>query len=161
MRKWLEKLLPLGMRPGGHIGVLGGLLVFTVWWSMMVFRSNHWDDVLATCYRGFEDEYWLLEEYEMPEFLPMLRGCFDVFIIFGIVLLAMFAHNYRYHYSESKSIYLMRRLPNQWEIYKRCVGLPLLGLACAGFAAILLVVGFYMYYCSFELPLHYKVVDWF
>lgn len=161
MKKWLEKLVPPGMKLGGPIGVIGVLLVFSTCWSTMVFRSNHWDDVLATCYWGFENEYWLKERYEMPEFAPMLRGCFDILIFYALVMVIMVVFNYRYHYRESKSIYLMKRLPNQWELYKRCIGFPILGIICAGIVALMWIVGFYMYYDSFELPTNYTVVDWF
>ena len=54
--------------------------------------------------------------------------------------------NYQSHYRGSRSIYLMRRLPDRWELHRRCLILPLLELAATLLLLAVLTVGFYFLY---------------
>ena len=68
---------------------------------------------------------------------------------FGFVALCMLplaAWHYCYHYQDSRSIYLMRRLPNRRELWRRCLGLPLLGVAACGVLSAAHVLVFYAIY---------------
>lgn len=40
-------------------------------------------------------------------------------------------YHYIYHRQGSKSIYLMKRLPDRMELHRRCLSLPLIGMAAA------------------------------
>ena len=50
---------------------------------------------------------------------------FDGFAVFYLVMLGVLVYHYIYYYQGSKSIYLMRRLPDKWEMHRRSVALPL------------------------------------
>ena len=60
------------------------------------------------------------------------------------------AANWGSYYRGSRSIYLMRRLPDRWEALRRAVLLPLLGLA----AAVLLAAALWLlgYWCYVTVP---------
>ena len=47
-------------------------------------------------------------------------------------------YHYSYHFKGSKSIYLMRRLPDRWELHRRCLTLPI------AMAVFFLLMGFVM-----------------
>ncbi len=49
--------------------------------------------------------------------------------LFGIVMLLLVWRYYRFHTQESMSIYTMRRLPDRWELHRRCLMQPLLSMA--------------------------------
>ena len=68
--------------------------------------------------------------------------------------------HYLYHYQGSRSIYLMRRLPDRWELLRRCIALPLCGALAAlltGLLITLLWAGIYLLATPRELlsPLWY------
>lgn len=52
-----------------------------------------------------------------------LYGCYAA----AAAMAALAFFYWRQHYRGSRSIYLMRRLPDRWELARRCLGLPLLG----------------------------------
>lgn len=161
MMKRFKRLFPLGISMWDQLAIIAVLLWIVSIWSTLVFQENYWDDVLRKCYVDFEDYYHLAVEYQMPEFFPMIRNCFDVTIWYIVAMLGMSAYNYLYHYGSYKSIYLMRRLPNSWEFHRRCLCIPFLGVVSVGVLIILMIIGFYGYYCLFQLPFEYEVIDWF
>ena len=67
----------------------------------------------------------------MPHFYQLLDAgmdCSDGFCVLFVVLVAMIIYHYCTYYQGSKSIYLMKRLPDKWELYKRCVHLPMIAM---------------------------------
>jgi uncharacterized membrane protein YqhA len=75
------------------------------------------------------------------------------FLILALCMLALIVYHYAYHYQGSKSIYLMKRLPNRWEMHRRCITLPLLAaLICliAAIAFLLIYFGIYMVFTPKE-----------
>lgn len=82
----------------------------------------------------------------MKDFHILFKGCLLGYFILmaGCVLWAM-AH-YRYHYQGSKSIYLMRRLPDGRDLWRRCLAAPtavLILSAAAAFTTLLFFFGIY------------------
>ena len=77
----------------------------------------------------------------MPDFYEILDGCLRFYIIFAVCMLLLIVYHYAFHYMGSKSIYTMRRLPNKWELHRRCLILPiasaLILLASAGITLLL------------------------
>ena len=66
----------------------------------------------------------------------------------GMFLGAMMLYHYFYYYRNSRSIYLMRRLPESGELWKSCVRAPLLGMTAG---AVVMAVLFLLYYGSYRL----------
>lgn len=93
---------------------------------------------------------------DLPE---VLEGtCMEFFLVLALCTALFAAFHYTYHRQGSKSIYLMRRLPNRRELHRRCLTLPLAGLALCALSALLLLLLFYAVYMSFTpeqcLPPH-------
>ena len=91
---------------------------------------------------------YLLPGAVMPDFHTLVGKALIGFLVLAIwwILVFVSAH-YGYHFAGSKSIYLMRRLPDRWELHRRCWTLPLLVvLLCLLTATILFLVyyGIYM-----------------
>ena len=95
--------------------------------------------------------YDLLEGFRGPEkivVMPTFREIFSWSILgFGIFLLAMAAvavFHVAYHYQGgSRPIYLMRRLPDRREYWRRCLALPAAGALCA-LVAMAILLGIYL-----------------
>lgn len=72
----------------------------------------------------------------------------DGFLMFYIVMLGLLVYHYIYYYQGSKSIYLMRRLPNRWELYRRCVALPFASIMVGIITEIALLLLYYGIYLA-------------
>lgn len=82
----------------------------------------------------------------MPFYHELSGGAFTLFLIFALSMAGFIIYHYLSHYQGSKSIYLMRRLPDRWELHHRCLTLPLTGaLIYLGCALFLLLVYFCIY----------------
>lgn len=81
---------------------------------------------------------------------PML-----MFRIAPMVPLLHIPSNYMYFQQESKSLYLMKRLKNPWEMHLRCWALPVAAmlLVVAAGCAVYLLYQLYYYVCTPEILL--------
>ena len=73
-----------------------------------------------------------------PAFFPL------VLLILGAAVLAVY--NYAKLWQGAKSIYLMGRLPDRWELHRRCLTLPLLMILTALVLMALLLPAYYGLY---------------
>lgn len=84
---------------------------------------------------------------------------FDGFLVFYSVMLGMLVYHYLYYYHGSKSIYLMRRLPDKWEMHRRNVVMPFAAIAVGALTQAALWMLYYGIYlvCTPPqcLPLYY------
>ena len=83
----------------------------------------------------------------MEDFVVLIDRCFVGFAIVALCMVFLTGYHYWYHWQDSRSIYLMRRLPKRWELHRRCVVLPLIAIilsACIAFILLLLLYAFYM-----------------
>ena len=72
------------------------------------------------------------------------------FLLFGVILLGCIiaiVTFYLYHRQGSMSIYTMRRLPDRWDLHRRCLTVPLLSALLAIVIAALLMALYYAFYC--------------
>mgnify|MGYP000928879343 FL=1 len=146
MRIDLSRHVPPGFDLGYELRFFAAGMTLAASWSLSFlyrFVSALW---ALYGYRG--TERYLLPGAVMPDFHTLLGNALTGFLILAIWWIAAFvpAH-YAHHVVGSKSIYLMRRLPNRWELHRRCWTLPLsVVLLCLIVAAILLLTyyGIYM-----------------
>lgn len=137
-----DKLAPPGLN--GRKWWRGGVavLAIAVLWALSLFGGacSHEIDLYerrlesygeAPSLSLFDDMLW-----------PSLWGFWFALIIPPVQAV----QNYQSHYKDSRSIYLMRRLPDRWELHRRCLILPLLELAMTLFLLAALTVGFYFLY---------------
>ena len=97
---------------------------------------------------------------QMPCFSVVLDHAWLGFLFVALCMPAVALFHYLYHYQGSKSIYLMRRLPQRWELLRRCIVLPVCGALIAllcGILTTLLWAGIYLLATPRELlsPLWY------
>jgi len=78
---------------------------------------------------------------------------------FYYLMVVMIVMNYLHYYQGSKSIYLMRRLPDKWEIHRRNVIMPLAAIVIGALTQMALWMLYYGIYltCTPQqcLPLYY------
>lgn len=94
-----------------------------------------------------EEQRVLREGAVMADFSGLLGlGTFSGFLLAVWVPPVTAICHYRYYYQDSKSIYLMRRLPKRFELHKRALVLPFLELLFVVITVFLLVVFYYTIY---------------
>ena len=70
----------------------------------------------------------------------------SLFLPYFLFLAFLAVYHYTYYYRETKSIYLMRRLPERGVLVKSCMQAPLLGMAAGALAMAALCLVYYGVY---------------
>ena len=95
-----------------------------------------------------EGKWVPLEGAKMLPFEELLSGKLNLYYLLVAAMIVVIILNYAYHRQGSKSVYMMRRLPNRLEMHKRCLTLPLVGIfltiVVAGVFCLLLYYGVYI-----------------
>ena len=114
-------------------------------YSFLFFSS--FSDALDTLYLDYSGGRRVLDSSAvMPDFKELLGSSLYGFPTVACSTIFFVVLHYTSFSQGSKSIYLMRRLPDPWELHKRCLTLPLLGAVTAlvlGFVVLLLYFGIY------------------
>lgn len=82
--------------------------------------------------------------YKYPEFDSLMKFSMLLFLLMAVLMLSFSISHYGYYRRESKSIYLMHRLPSKWIIWKQCCTVPLIYAGCV----LLLGVVYYGAFCA-------------
>lgn len=85
----------------------------------------------------------------MPDFVELLSGSLLGFIVVAFCMLVFIALRYAYYHHGSKSIYLIQRLPDRWEMLRRCLILPLLETFSCLLTALLFILLYFAVYMLF------------
>ncbi len=137
----LDRYFPVGYNRSNELMV--------IWWgffgssliALTIFLSRYLRS-LDRCTRAFEHG-----QYTKVDSLPsMIVYCFIGFEILALIFVAYAAIHYRHHFRGSQSIYTMRRLPSRWELARRCLTVPLAGIAGCALGALLLWLFFVLIY---------------
>ena len=88
----------------------------------------------------------LLEGAVMPPFAEVLGSALAGFPVLALAMVFVAVLHYQSHVRGSRSILLMRRLPDRWELHRRCLAAPLLGLLAAAAAALALWLLYFAVY---------------
>lgn len=146
MKTELERYLPLGRDGKQTRDWLIFSLAVSALWSLWCFLGQYWEEYQTLFYYNAVGERIVNTRAVMVPFRDLLYG---VEKGFGLVLAAMPAlavFHYLHHWQGSKSIYLMRRLPDPWELHRRCLAVPFTGaVACMALLGLMCVV-FYLIY---------------
>ena len=136
--------IPMGMN-GEKIwaGLMVGLTA--AWMLSWSFFARYWNayDVLFANRRGTKV---LRQGAVMAPFHEVLGGALTGFGLFALCMPALAVWNYFYHYQGSRSIYLMRRLPDRWELPRRCIAQPALALALCAVTAVVTLLLYFAFY---------------
>lgn len=89
----------------------------------------------------------LITDAVMPSFRQLFAGSLTGFYAFLAILPLWALFHYLLHFRESKSIYLMRRLPQKNELTKRCLSAPAAAAVIALITALLSALLCFIAYC--------------
>ena len=127
---------PLGARADAQFATFCVLAAASLLYSLLYFhRFSNYLDLL---YQMVGIKKVLIEGAIMPDFVVVLEDALTWFWGAAVCCLLAIPFNYAHHYKETKSIYTMRRLPERFELHRRCLSLPVAG------AVILLALSFLM-----------------
>lgn len=115
---------------------------------------------ISKLYHVVNRERVLIPEMMMPSFGQVIRGSFFWILPLLVYALAYALGNYVSFFRESRSIYVMKRLPDRTETFRRCTAIPLFGIGLAGLGALLLLSIFCLLYRHLPpegraLPVHF------
>ena len=123
-----------------------GMVVSTLWTLLFILRYLQARAELFV----YENGNWKLMEGAVMEAFPILtENLFELFLIVWIYTAVIAVYHYFYQYQGSKMMYLMRRLPDRWELHRRCLFLPIMGLAVSVLYSTLLKILYYAIYMLF------------
>ena len=142
----LTHYLPLGIDEKKECKTYGIILALAAGFSLVFFIR------LSVKYQVlFEWDYktgtnLLRENAQMPLYTEILRGALNGLYGLAIASLLGILRNYASFWQGSKSIYLMRRLPDRFELHRRCLVLPIAEAVISLLAAVIL---FFLYYAIY------------
>ncbi|MEG2000241.1 MAG: hypothetical protein RR053_02440 [Evtepia sp.] len=144
MKTKVEKYFPVGI---GYLReslwIVIGFLASVLYSLTFFVKYKTQYDFLFAVVKG---KRLLLPNVSMPDFKTILGDSLVGFVILIFCMLVLIYYHYRYHYEGSKSIYLMKRLPNRYELLRRCVTVPLVVLVVSFLTALLLLWLYFEFY---------------
>lgn len=141
-----SRYAPLGMNLTAFKNILiwGGIAA--VFWSF-TFVARLMDS-FSSLFRTIRGNKVLRDGAIMPDFAELMKFALIGFLVIAVVMVVFIVYNYAYHRQGSKSIYLMRRLPNRLELHKRCITLPAAAVLLCIVAAFIMLCIYYWIYMS-------------
>ena len=115
-------------------------------WSLIYF--DHFRNAEASLYEWIGETKVLKAGASMPDFYTLLEYVFVGFAILAVGMLALMVARYNYHHRGSKAVYLMKRLPNRYELHRRCLVQPLLAIGAGVILAAILLLLYYRHYLT-------------
>lgn len=91
-------------------------------------------------YHSSDGVQYLRPDATMPSFFSLLGFSLYGCVIAALAMIPLAWMFWRSHFTESKSIYLMRRLSNPRELLRRCITVPILAAVCYLILALLLLL---------------------
>ena len=141
----LKKYDPPGMETDKEQGILVGGTALTLIISLVYF----WDRY-ASAYRRLWDYYngntKILGNDPMEPFFELFGRSLGGYLIVILCMLAGVAVRYAYYWQGSKSIYLMRRLPDGGLLHRTCWVRPMVRMGLSLLAALVSLAVFYGIY---------------
>ena len=123
--RWMARQVPPGLDWWTELKwAVSGLVAGTLW-SLVAF-SYQFSNACRQLYDWVDDKYVLVESRTIAPFPELLDQVMVVLLLGMALTIPLACYHYAYHYLGSRSIYLMRRLPNGWELWRRCLTVPVL-----------------------------------
>ena len=140
----LSRYAPLGINVRSEWqGYVTGLAVAVVYSMIYLLRYfNARENLYEWTLKGRE----LIEGAVMPDFAELMDGTLLVFLAIALTMMGLAIYHYIYHRLDTKSYYVMRRLPSRWELHLRCLTLPMTGLLICGAAVLIVTLIYYWIY---------------
>ncbi len=142
----LKKIIPVGFNLKSEIWIFASALAVGICRALLFFQVY-----LNEYNRLFEIEFdkrVLITGRKMSDLYEITDGVFDGFIIAIFIFVFLACYHYIYHGRDSKSIYTMKRLPNKYELHRRCLAAPLIGITLCIILSLTFLLIFYHYYMT-------------
>lgn len=158
---FLARLFPLGWPWMNEVmGAAGAIALSTLLSaSLFVYRFGSAVDSLYDRRRGFPDRALTPGTVILP-YPQVLGGCLIFFAVVALALALLPVAHFLFHRQGARSDYLMRRLPQRWELAKRCLAGTTVLLAATALIAALLFVLFFICYLAFTPAGHLPPDVW-
>ena len=143
------------MPPGTPItpdAVLYALLIGGAFIRSLFFLAEYYNAYTNLFRETLAGERILRDGAMMPAFSEIIHGALAGFPFTAAVMLLFLCRNLLSFYQGSRSIYLMRRLPDVWELPRRTAVLPLCGAAASTCTAFLMYGILYAVYAGITPP---------
>lgn len=141
----IGKYFPAGYEYKAELWTLGGWLIGSVIYSFSFFLNYYRAYMKLFFYDRINEEFILKEGVFMERFSLLSDGIFRGFYL-GVLLLGILAIcHYTYYYQGSKSIYLMKRLPDRKMLLKSCICVPVV----LGIFSVVLMTVLSLFYFGF------------
>lgn len=125
----LFRYIPMGRERSQFI--TGGYIALVVAGCRSLGFIGNYLDARRALYTGwvggsFHEARMLIPGAVIRPFSWVVQDCFRLFPVFWLFMALEVLACYACHKQDSMSIYLMRRLPDKWELHRRCWGRPLI-----------------------------------
>lgn len=141
-----EKIFPPGYEYEWERNSAVLLLGTGVGLSLLFYRRLH--QAAEVLYEYTDRRRVLRKDAVAVSFQQLVENHWGLYVPLLLFLTAMMIYHYIYYYRETRSIYLMRRLPRRGVVFKSCVMGPLLGF---GVAVVILMLLYLLYYGCYLL----------
>lgn len=142
--KFLDDFAPPGIGTDRELGGFITGLVTACLISLNFF--GRYSRAKALLYHVKSSKRVLIDGAVMTDFSIVLGDSLNSFKFLCLLLLGVVVWHYLCYYQDSKSIYLMKRLPNRFEIHKRAWTLPLLAMLVTLITAFVVMFLYYEFY---------------
>lgn len=146
MFKKLEKYAPPGFNVKREVRLIITGYVLSILYSMSFFIKFFFE--YRTLFRNQYGRYTGYPSGVMPSCAHLLEGVFMLFWVLIAVMAVLGLVHYLYYHTKSKSIYLMKRLSDKSELFRRNWSIPLFTAALSLITVFLLIVIYYLFYMS-------------
>lgn len=146
MKALMKRYSPPGMPVKGDTVTVCVCMIFSVLWSAVSFLEEYfWDRSFLFSTVGDPGGFYMIRY--MTEFHSLTAGKFYPFAVTATVILLFIPFRYAYFFRGSKSVYLIKRLPEKAPLAKRVLVIPLAELLLCGataFGILLICYAVYM-----------------
>lgn len=123
--QWMTRQVPPGLDWWTELKWAVSGLVVGALWSLTAF-SYQFSNALRRLYDWVGGKSILVESRTIDPFPELLYQAMAGLLLGILLTIPLACYHYAYHYLGSRSIYLMRRLPDGWELWRRCLTVPAL-----------------------------------
>ncbi len=146
-----EKYIPPGFEFKYEKRIFIWGMILSLLYGSFFFRRFYytWDKLFEKVWKnGQFVRMGIQEGAVMRDFVDLFDKAWIGFFVVAVYMLFFMLLHYAYFKQESKSIYLMKRLPNKWELHKRCITVPLIEIGICFMVAFLFLLLCYTVYMT-------------
>lgn len=145
INKFLSKYSPPGMDLKQEKQIFAWGIILSILYSTFYYFSKY-AVAYGELYIRVGSKLVLNTAATMPDFKALLGYSFIGFAIVSVMMVGFILYHYSYYRQGSMSLYLMKRLPKKFELHKRALALPIIGLLlCFVTVFVLRMVYFIVY----------------